>query len=81
VTRDVALAARLLERGCRVIDDRGSAFTQDNIHEKMSLRDFQVGIAEAGLGMQAANNYGKKELKHFADAFDRALTAIQNGHI
>jgi len=74
VSRDLALAKRLLEKNAVVIDDRGRLFTLDNINELLSLRNFTVGLAENGLGVERAANYGKKELKTFADSLDRQIT-------
>jgi uncharacterized protein YaiI (UPF0178 family) len=76
VSRDLALAKRLLEKNAVVIDDRGRLFTLDNINELLSLRNFTVGLAENGLGVERAANYGKKELKAFADALDRQITKL-----
>jgi uncharacterized protein YaiI (UPF0178 family) len=74
ISRDLALAKRLLEKGAAVIDDRGRLFTLDNINELLSLRNFIVDIAESGLGQERTAGYGKKELKTFADGLDRQLT-------
>ena len=76
VTRDVALAKRLLENNVTVIDDRGRQFTPDNINELLSLRDFMVGLAENNLGVERTPGYGKKERKLFADSLDRHLTKL-----
>ena len=76
VSRDVALAKRLLEKNVHVIDDRGRVFTRDNINELLSLRDFAVGLAENNLGMVRTASYGKKERKLFADSLDRQLTRV-----
>jgi uncharacterized protein YaiI (UPF0178 family) len=73
VTRDIPLAARLVEACVLVIDDRGSSYTRENIRERLSLRDFKVGLAENGLETERAAAYGKKELKTFADSLDRVL--------
>jgi uncharacterized protein YaiI (UPF0178 family) len=74
VSRDLALAKRLLEKDAVVIDDRGRLFTLDNINELLSLRNFTVALAENGLGTERTASYGKKELKAFADSLDRQLT-------
>ena len=77
VSRDLALAKRLLEKSATVIDDRGRLFTQDNIQELLSLRNFVVDLAENGLGVERTASYGKKELKTFADSMDRQLTKMR----
>ena len=76
VSRDVPLAKRLLEKGVPVIDDRGRVFTAENIGERLSLRNFTVGLADNGLDFERTAAYGKRELKHFADSLDRLLTRL-----
>jgi len=76
VSRDLALVKRLLEKDTAVIDDRGRVFSKDNINELLSLRDFTVGLAECGLGIERTVNYGKKECKTFADSLDRLLVKL-----
>jgi len=76
VSRDLALAKRLLEKNVTVIDDRGRVFTHNSINELLSLRDFVVGLAENGLGVERTAQYGKKERKSFADSLDRELVKL-----
>ena len=78
VTRDLPLAERLVEAQVCVLDDRGRIYTKENIRYFRSLRDFSVGLAENGLGIERTANYGKKELKKFADSFDRELSRLLN---
>ena len=73
ISRDLALAKRLLEKGLTVMDDRGRCFSMDSINELLSLRNFMVGLAENGLGIQRTANYGKKERKSFADSLEKQL--------
>jgi uncharacterized protein YaiI (UPF0178 family) len=76
ITRDIALAARLVEGTITVIDDRGRVFDKENIGQCLSLKDFMVGLAEYGLGGKGGGSYGKRELKAFADSFDRLLSRL-----
>jgi len=76
ISRDIALAKRLLEKDVAVIDDRGRVFSRDSINELLSLRNFTVGLAESGLGVERIANYGKKERKAFADSLDRVLVKL-----
>jgi uncharacterized protein YaiI (UPF0178 family) len=78
VTRDVPLAARLTDNLVSVIDDRGRVFNRDNIGQLLSLRNFQVQAAENGLGAPRFPNYGKRELKAFADSFDRLTRKLSD---
>ena len=74
ITRDIPLAKRLVEKDVEVLDDRGRVFTLNNINELLSLRNFIVGLADNGLETERTANYGKKDLKSFADSLDRILT-------
>ena len=76
LTRDIPLAARLLEAGAAVLDDRGRIYTKENIRERLSLRNFTVGLAESGYEYERNAVYGKRELKTFADSFDKLLTRL-----
>ena len=50
ITRDIPFAARLQEKPVRVINDRGTVFTKENIGERLSERNFMLNLAEIGLG-------------------------------
>ncbi|MDR2486063.1 MAG: DUF188 domain-containing protein [Treponema sp.] len=76
LTRDIPLANRLVEAAIAVLDDRGQVYTKENIRARLSLRDFMVALAENGLGGPRAASYGKRELKAFADSFDRILSRL-----
>lgn len=76
ITRDLPLAEILVDKGIRVLDDRGRVFTSENIRERRSVRDFVVGLAENGLGTERINSYGKKELNALANSLDRELCRL-----
>jgi uncharacterized protein YaiI (UPF0178 family) len=76
VTRDIPLAARTLKTGAAALDDRGRIFTAENIGERLSVRNFTVGLAENGMDFDREPGYGKKELKTFADSLDRLITRL-----
>ena len=76
VTRDIPLAKRLVEKEAAALDDRGRVFDKNNINEMLSLRNFKVGLADNGLDIDRIANYGKKELKLFADSLDRLITKL-----
>ena len=77
ITRDVPLAKRLVEKDAAVIDDRGRVFTLNNINELLSIRNFMTGLADNGLGTERTANYGRKELKTFADSLDKVLVRFK----
>jgi uncharacterized protein YaiI (UPF0178 family) len=78
VTRDLPLAERLAMKGVIVINDRGAVFTEANVMERRSLRDSAAGLRALGLAPESprGRTWGPRELKGFADAFDRELTRL-----
>lgn len=74
ITRDILLAEALLEGGAFVLNDRGEEFTRENIGKRRTERDMMQTLRESGLVSSGGVQYGKKELKAFADAFDKFLT-------
>lgn len=76
ITRDIPLVARLVDKSITTINDRGTSFTKDNIKQKLSDRDFDLQLAQIGLGGFKPNTYDKKLLTKFINCFDREITKI-----
>ncbi len=76
ITADIPLAARLVEKGVRTIDPRGTEYTEANIGERLSVRDFMDQLRSTGVETGGPSVYGPKEKKAFAAAFDRTLTRL-----
>lgn len=76
VTRDLPLAERLACKGVTVLNDRGDVFTAGNAMERRSARDRAEELRALGLAPESPRGrlWGQRELKAFADAFDRELT-------
>lgn len=73
ITRDIPLAARLVEKKIEVINDRGTLYTESNIRERLSVRDFMLSLAMNGLKPESTSKLGKKEIHEFANCFDRVV--------
>ena len=78
ISRDVPLAQRMVDAGVAIINDRGREYNRENIREMLSLRNFTVGLAENGMGVERSPAYGKKELKAFADALEKILIRLMH---
>ncbi len=73
VTRDIPLAAQLVERGLVVLNDRGEVFTAENVRERLSLRNFSKELRDAGLYRPAGDSHDHRAVQAFANALDREL--------
>lgn len=73
ITADIPLAARLVEKGLAVIDVRGEVYDEENVRERLSVRDFMADIRDAGVMTGGPPGFGPKDKQRFANALDRAL--------
>lgn len=73
VTRDIPLAARLVEKRIKVLNDRGTVFDKNNIEDRLREREFSLNLAAIGLGGGKSNYYGEKELKKFVTTLEQAV--------
>lgn len=76
VTADIPLAARLVEKGVVVVDFRGEEYTESNIGERLSIRDFMDGLRATGVDTGGPGAFGRKEKQAFAATFDRVLMRL-----
>ncbi len=74
VTQDIPLASLLVPKGVVVLNPRGDIYTEDNIRERLSIRNFMQDLREAGGITPGPKQFGQKEKQRFAAAFDRELT-------
>ncbi len=74
ITADLPLAAAVVERGAQAINPRGETYTAENVRERLSMRDFMMGLRETGELLGGPPPYGRKDKERFAAALDRHLS-------
>lgn len=74
ITADIPLAAALVEKGVLVLDPRGERYTEANVRERLSIRDFMDSLRASGVETEGPTPYGKQAKQDFANALDRLLT-------
>ena len=74
ITADLPLAAAVVERGGQAINPRGETYTAENVRERLSMRDFMMGLRETGELLGGPPPYGRKDKERFAAALDRHLS-------
>jgi uncharacterized protein YaiI (UPF0178 family) len=77
ITADIPLAARLVEKRVNVIDPRGEVYDEDNVRERLSVRDFMADARDIGIATGGPAAYAAKDKQRFAAALDRALHALR----
>jgi uncharacterized protein len=76
ITADIPLAAILVEQRIVTIDPRGTEYNEDNIGERLSIRDFMDGLRTSGVETGGPRAYGAKDKQAFANTLDRLLTRL-----
>ena len=70
VTADIPLAARCLSKGCKVLNQNGDIFTQQNIASKLSLRELNAHLRETGEIKGYNPSFSKKDRSQFLQSLD-----------
>ncbi|MCB2225788.1 MAG: YaiI/YqxD family protein [Desulfarculaceae bacterium] len=75
ITTDLPLAAIVVEKGATGLNPRGELYTEENVRERLSMRDFLTGLRDSGVTTGGPPPYGPKDKQKFVEALDRLLTA------
>jgi uncharacterized protein YaiI (UPF0178 family) len=62
-----------VEKGIVVLDPRGEQYTEENVRERLSIRDFMETLRGSGVETGGSKPYGAREKQAFAGALDRVL--------
>lgn len=76
VTADIPLAALLVPKGVIAIDPRGDEYTEDNIQERLSIRNFMQEMRDSGVATGGPKAFDARAKQQFANALDRVLTQL-----
>lgn len=74
ITQDIPLASILVPKGVTVINPRGELYTEANIRERLSIRNFMQDIREAGEITPGPRQFTQKDRQRFSATLDRELT-------
>ncbi len=75
ITADLPLAAAAVEKGTTALNPRGELYTEENVRERLSMRDFLMSLREGGENLGGPAPFSKKDKARFAAALEKFLTA------
>lgn len=78
ITADVPLAFEVVEKGASAISPRGSAYTNTNISNKLTMRDVGSELRSCGVETGGPPPFGVKETEQFANGFNKWLCKALN---
>ncbi len=74
VTGDIPLAAAVVEKGGHALGPRGEQFTEDNIQERLAMRNLMDHLRSTGLETGGPAALSKSDRQAFANGLDQLLT-------
>jgi uncharacterized protein YaiI (UPF0178 family) len=77
VTADIPLAARVVAKGATALNPRGDFYTEENIRERLAMRDLMSTLRDAGAVSGGPPPLGPADKQAFANALDRFLAKQQ----
>jgi uncharacterized protein YaiI (UPF0178 family) len=73
ITSDIPLAYEVLCGGSHAINPRGELYTQDNIKERLNMRDFMDTLRSSGIDTGGPSALSSRDLQAFANQLDKFL--------
>ena len=73
VTADVPLADRVVSKGAFALNPRGKLYTEENIKDRLSMRDLLTELRDGGMMTGGPPAFGKRACRVFAAQLDRFL--------
>jgi uncharacterized protein YaiI (UPF0178 family) len=73
ITSDIPLAYEVLCGGGHAINPRGELYTQDNIKERLNMRDFMDTLRSSGIDTGGPAALSSRDVQAFANQLDKFL--------
>ncbi|MDQ3197121.1 MAG: YaiI/YqxD family protein [Pseudomonadota bacterium] len=73
ITADIPLAADVIGRGGFALNPRGEFYTQDNIREHLTMRNFMDGLRSSGVETGGPATLNQADRQAFANRLDQFL--------
>ena len=74
ITADIPLADLVVQKGAVAINPRGELYTEENIRERLSMRDFMKELRDSGLVTGGPAIFGPKDKESFSNSLNRILS-------
>lgn len=74
ITADIPLASKVVEKLGIAINPRGEIYTEENIGEILSMRDFMKDLRDGGAITGGPSAFGPKDIQQFANSLNKLLS-------
>jgi uncharacterized protein YaiI (UPF0178 family) len=73
ITADIPLAAEVIARGGLALNPRGELYSEDNIRQRLNMRDFMDTLRSSGVDTGGPASFNHADRQAFANQLDRLL--------
>jgi len=73
ITADIPLAAEVIARGCLALNPRGELYSEENIRQRLNMRDFMDTLRGSGVHTGGPASFSHADQQAFANQLDRLL--------
>jgi uncharacterized protein len=77
ITADLPLAAFIVEKNAVGLNVRGEIYTEENVRERLSMRDFMKDLRDNGVITGGPDTFGPKDAERFTNAINKILTRMK----
>ena len=76
ITADIPLAAEVIAKGCTALNPRGELYTEDNIRQRLNMRDFMDTLRSSGIDTGGPAVFSQADRMAFANQLDRLIASL-----
>lgn len=73
ITADIPLASEVIAKGCLALNPRGELYTEDNIRQRLNMRDFMDTLRGSGIDTGGPAAFSMADRMAFANQLDRLI--------
>ncbi len=73
VTADIPLASQVIARGAHALNPRGELYTQDNISQRLGMRNFMEELRGSGVDISGPASFNHSDRQAFAAQLDKLI--------
>ena len=73
ITGDIPLAYEVIDKGAHAINPRGERYSQENIKERLNMRDFMDTLRGSGIDTGGPSALNSRDIQAFANQLDKFL--------
>lgn len=77
ITADIPLADAVIKKGGIVLSPRGNLYTEDNIQQRLMMRNLMEQLRDSGTVTGGPSALNKKDRQQFANQLDRLITQFK----